>query len=93
MPPLVELLRELPEFPAFRISRHVWRTRLSQRPLLYGAAYGLLLYAVMTWVVVPLSNAPQGKPMPLAWTLSSIAMHALIGVLCAWIARIGLRGR
>jgi len=67
--------------------------RLVQRPIAFGLAYGLALYAFMTWVVVPLSNAPPARAMPLAWTLSSIAMHALIGVLCAGLARIGLRGR
>ena len=67
--------------------------RLSKRPTAYGLAYGLVLYAFMTWVVVPLSNAPHGQAMPLAWTLSSVAMHALIGVLCAWFARAALRGR
>jgi hypothetical protein len=60
---------------------------LRQRVLAWGAAYGALLYVLMTWVVVPLSNAPRGAAMPLAWTLSSIAMHVLIGVLCAWFAR------
>lgn len=64
---------------------------LRQRPLACGLAYGLALYAVMTWVVVPLSNAPGGGRMPLAWTLSSVAMHALIGVLCAATARQVLR--
>lgn len=67
--------------------------KLWQRPTPYGLAYGLVLYVFMTWVVVPLSNAPQGKSYGLAWTLSSIAMHALIGLLCAWFARSGLRGR
>ena len=66
---------------------------LQQRPLVYGVAYGLVLYAFMAWVLVPLSNAPAGKSMPIAWTLSSVAMHALIGVLCAWFARSALRGR
>ncbi|QSX79801.1 hypothetical protein [Agrilutibacter solisilvae] len=66
---------------------------LRQRPLACGLAYGLLLYGFMTWVVVPLSNAPPGGRMPLAWTLSSIAMHALIGVICASLATPGRRGR
>lgn len=64
---------------------------LRQRPLACGLAYGLALYALMTWVVVPLSNAPEGGRLPLAWTLSSVAVHALIGVLCAAAARHALR--
>jgi hypothetical protein len=67
--------------------------RLLRRPVACGLAYGLLLYAAMTFVVVPLSNAPDGKSLPLSWTLSSIAMHALIGVLCAWFAPAVLRAR
>ena len=60
-----------------------WR-RLRRHPWAWGVAYGLALYAVMTWVVVPLSNAPPAKgQLPLAWTLASVAMHALIGVICA----------
>lgn len=68
-------------------------SRLARHPTGYGLAYGLGLYAFMTWVVVPLSNAPEGRAMPVAWTLSSIAVHALIGVLCARFARAGMRGR
>jgi hypothetical protein len=64
---------------------------LLQRPLACGLAYGLALYAFMSWIVVPLSNAPEGGRMPLAWTLSSVAVHALIGVLCAATARRALR--
>lgn len=60
---------------------------LWRRPLLYGAAYGLLLYAIMNYVVVPLSAAGPGSKDPL-WVTLSIAVHAfLIGVPIALFAR------
>lgn len=60
---------------------------LVAHPVRYGLAYGLLLYAVMTYVVVPLSNAPQSANTFLPWVIASIAMHAVLGVICAWSAR------
>jgi hypothetical protein len=50
---------------------------LRQRPFLCGAGYGLLLYAVMNYVVVPLSAAGPGSKDPL-WITLSIAVHALL---------------
>jgi hypothetical protein len=60
---------------------------LWQRPLLCGAAYGLLLYAIMNYVVVPLSAAGAGSKDPL-WIGLTIAVHALlIGVPIALFTR------
>lgn len=74
------------------VSRH-WRI-LVEQPLRYGALYGLLLYAVMTYVVVPLSAA--GGPQAPAWqwiNLAHIAAHVfLVGVPCALAARAASRG-
>ncbi|MEJ1096877.1 MULTISPECIES: hypothetical protein [unclassified Pseudoxanthomonas] len=76
----------------YAVSRH-WRI-LVEQPLRYGAMYGLLLYAVMTYVVVPLSAA--GGPQAPAWqwiNLAHIAAHVfLVGVPCALAARSALRG-
>jgi hypothetical protein len=68
-----------------------WPT-LCRRPVLYGAIYGLALYAVMTHVVVPLSAAAAG-PKDALWIACSIAMHILVSVLCAWFARRALSSR
>nr|AGW45545.1 putative membrane protein [uncultured bacterium Lac36W] len=65
---------------------------LLRRPLLFGATYGLILYAVMTYVVVPLSAA-GASPKDASWIACSIAMHILVGVLCAWFARRALSSR
>lgn len=61
---------------------------LLQHPWRNGALYGLLLYALMSFVVVPLSAAPRSSaPLPL-WMAFSVAAHVmLVGWPCAWFAR------
>ena len=51
---------------------------LWRRPLMFGAAYGLILYAVMNFVVVPLSRAGGSVPRNDLWTWSGIAAHVLL---------------
>jgi uncharacterized membrane protein YagU involved in acid resistance len=60
---------------------------LARRPLAYGALYGLILYAVMHLVVLPLSSAGAPSFNDAAWVASSIAMHLVFGALCAWFAQ------
>ena len=65
---------------------------LWQRPLLCGAGYGLLLYGIMNYVVVPLSAAGRGGSGDLLWITLSIAVHVLlIGIPIAIFARRALR--
>jgi hypothetical protein len=53
---------------------------LLRRPLLAGAAYGLVVYGVVNHVVVPLSAVKQGSKDPL-WVRLSIAVHiACVGI-------------
>jgi hypothetical protein len=60
---------------------------LRERVFLCGAVYGLFLYAVMNYVVVPLSAAGPGSKDPL-WITLSIAVHALlIGIPIALAVR------
>jgi len=60
---------------------------LWEKPLVYGPLYGVLLYGIMNYIVVPLSAANQGS-QDLLWVLLSIAVHAfLIGTPCAIFAR------
>lgn len=60
---------------------------LSQRPVACGALYGLLLYGIMNYVVVPLSAAGPRSGDPL-WIVLSIVVHAfLIGVPIALFVR------
>ena len=51
---------------------------LWQRPVACGVAYGLVLYAVMNYVVVPLSAAEGGGSKDPLWIGLSIAVHALL---------------
>ena len=56
-----------------------WRP-LVRYPFLCGATYGLVLYAIMNHIVVPLSAAGRGSRDPL-WIALSISVHmVLIGV-------------
>lgn len=67
---------------------------LRDRPWRYGALYGLVLYAFMNFVVVPLSASPRGGSLPTVWTVCSVIAHVvLVGWPCAWFARRGWDGR
>lgn len=62
---------------------------LARRPFLWGPLYGLALYGVMNYVVVPLSAfpAPRRPPDPLTW-ITGLAVHALlVGLPIALFAR------
>lgn len=60
---------------------------LVEHPVRYGLPYGLLLWGVMTYVVVPLSRAEvSAHPIMLAF-VTNFLMHLLFGVICAWFAR------
>jgi putative copper export protein len=54
---------------------------LWQRPVLCGTGYGLILYGVMNYIVVPLSAAGHGGAKDPLWVTLSIVVHMfLIGV-------------
>jgi len=60
--------------------------RLRRQPVLCGAGYGLLLYGIMNYVVVPLSAAGRGSNDSL-WITLSIAVHIVfIGIPIALFA-------
>jgi predicted ABC-type sugar transport system permease subunit len=63
---------------------------LWQRPVALGAAYGLLLYGVMNFVVVPLSRAGSGSQDPL-WIALTVAVHVVfVGIPIAVFARYAI---
>jgi uncharacterized membrane protein YagU involved in acid resistance len=65
---------------------------LRTQPLLCGAAYGLLLYGVMHYLVVPLSRAGSG-PDDLLWVTSGVLAHVfLVGIPVALFARRAIAG-
>ena len=64
---------------------------LRRRVVVCGAAYGVLLYGIMNYVVIPLSAARPGSKDPL-WITLSVAVHALlIGVPIAVAAGRSVR--
>jgi hypothetical protein len=49
---------------------------LNRRPWVYGLLYGLAVYAVMNFVIVPLSAAAVGTgPMPAAARINGLLIH------------------
>lgn len=60
---------------------------LRRHPVSCGLAYGVLLYLAMNFVVVPLSAAAAPGFGNVPWVASSVAMHAVFGVMCALFAR------
>lgn len=66
-------------------SRHL--PDLARRPWLYGPLYGLVVYAVMNWIVIPLSLVTT-RPKPLAVVANGLLIHMLgVGLPTALIAR------
>ena len=68
------------------VARHV--PRLLERLFVFGIAYGVLLYVVMNFVVMPLSRI--GRSPTLAhpdWIVLSVLVHMVFGVICVACAR------
>lgn len=61
---------------------------LFARRLALGLAYGLLLYVLMNFVVLPLSAAGLPSFRNTAWVASSVVAHAVFGAMCAWFASL-----
>lgn len=76
-------------FAYARAATH-WRG-LARQPWRWGPLYGVLLYALMNYVVVPLSAADSPSKFNAPWVFASIAMHMAIGVICALVARRATR--
>ena len=65
---------------------------LLRRPVPLGIAYGVVLYLVMNFVVLPLSRV--GRTPSLAhpdWIAWSVLAHMAFGVVCVLFARRALR--
>ncbi|MES2098468.1 MAG: hypothetical protein V4569_01480 [Pseudomonadota bacterium] len=75
---------------AYYFAAKAWPA-LWHQPWLGGLGYGLLLYAVMTFVVVPLSAAAPSSTRDPLWTALSVAAHVLlVGWPIAFAARRAL---
>ena len=63
-----------------------WRV-LRERVILCGLTYGVIVYAAMTYIVVPLSNARSGGPVVWPIVINGIVIHAVgVGLPAAWFA-------
>jgi hypothetical protein len=62
---------------------------LTERPLIWGAGYGIALYGIMNHVVLPLSAFPgSGRAPSLAMLIGGLAIHAFgVGIPIAVAAR------
>jgi hypothetical protein len=75
-------------FTAFFFGAAALVPKLLERPVLTGAAYGIGIYVVMNYVVVPLSRiGPRPTPAPIVWTTGVLVHMFLIGVPIALAAR------
>ncbi|HEY1562498.1 MAG TPA: hypothetical protein VGF71_16645 [Caulobacteraceae bacterium] len=67
---------------------------LRRRPLVLGALYGVGIFLVMNFVVVPLSAAwPRHRPVHMEAVLFNLAAMILFGVIVAACTRIATRGK
>jgi hypothetical protein len=71
---------------AYALAARQWRV-LREWPLPLGAAYGVFLYAVMQYVVLPLSAAGHGSHDATWITLSVLAHMFLVGIPIAFLTR------
>lgn len=74
---------------AYYLAARRWAL-LWRRPVAVGAAYGLALYAIMNYVVIPLSAASRGSTDPVWITLTVLVHIVLIGIPIALFVRLGL---
>ena len=66
---------------------------LMRRPIVCGALYGIGVYLVMNYVVIPLSATSRPRFL-LSWVVCSLIVHAfLIGVPAAFFARTALEAK
>jgi uncharacterized membrane protein YagU involved in acid resistance len=60
---------------------------MNARPVVTGMAYGILMYLVMNYVVVPLSLAVPGRPPEGVFLVGAIFAHTcLVGIPIALVA-------
>ena len=65
---------------------------LARKPFVFGPLYGLAVYAVMNYVVIPLSAAASAKPSPPVLA-NGLLIHLLgVGLPSALFARAAVHG-
>jgi hypothetical protein len=69
------------------------REHLTTMPIRAGIAYGVVTYAVMNWIVVPLRFDAPLPPKPLSIVTQLFAHIVLVGIPIALIAARHFKGR
>ena len=65
---------------------------LLERPVILGVLYGVVLYVVMNFVVMPLSRVGRSPSFAHPdWITYAVLAHMLFGVICVLFARRALR--
>lgn len=68
--------------------------QLLGKPFVYGVLYGVLMYVVMNFVVMPLSRVGRSPSFDHPdWIGLSLIAHMVFGVICVLFARRALRRR
>lgn len=62
-------------------------TALTNHAIACGVAYGIAVYIVMTFIVVPVSAAAGGTPAPYDMLVGVIVHILCVGVPIAWVTR------
>ena len=71
-----------------------WLPLLIEHAVICGIVYGIGVYVVMNYVVIPLSNAARPKTFNLLWVSCSVIVHMfLIGLPAALFARTARQER
>lgn len=66
--------------------------KLLHKPFVYGPLYGVLMYVIMNFVVMPLSRVGASPSFKhLDWIGMSIVAHMVFGTICVLFARRALR--
>jgi len=68
------------------------RPGLLRRPWLLGPLYGVVMYVIMNFIVMPLSRVGRSPSFAhLDWIVLSVMAHMAFGVVCVVFARRALR--
>ena len=84
---------------AIMAAAYIWfacsarRKHLATMPVRGGIAYGIVTYAVMNWVVLPLRFDTPLPPKPLSIATQLFAHVVLVGIPIAFVAARHLKGR
>ncbi|MEO8460650.1 MAG: hypothetical protein ABI451_08985, partial [Dokdonella sp.] len=61
------------------------------KPLVFGPLYGVLLYLIMNFVVLPISRVGRFPSLQhIDWIVLSILAHMVFGVICVYFSRRAL---